>query len=176
VEKIKRLHLLLAFYNAMQRCVAFGLDLVGASPCRRAVREQLADGDTRWINRGAMTCWARTGSDALGAGLPRAGLCTARCRSSSRSPTRSPRNWRLLRCARSAFVRGTFATYRACSQRLLSGARAAGESGLEITAINFGSSGQRGRAIRAAPGAKAIDVLDPQAPMSESGRRQLRLH
>src|SRR2546429_252466 len=56
VERIRRLHLLLAFYNAMQPGVfaLSGWDLVGALTLpAAAVRERLADGDTRWINRGA---------------------------------------------------------------------------------------------------------------------------
>jgi trehalose synthase len=74
--EIKRGHLLMAFANAMQPGV-FSLsawDLVGALPLPRAsVEKRLADGDCRWINRGAV--------DLLGAnpdaqkstfGLPRA--------------------------------------------------------------------------------------------------------
>jgi len=52
-------------------------------------------------------------------------------------------------------------------------------SGLEITAINFGDRAvNEAVPIRgAAPGAKAIDVLDPQAPMSDIGADgSLRLH
>ncbi|MFL6605857.1 MAG: maltose alpha-D-glucosyltransferase [Steroidobacteraceae bacterium] len=56
VEKIKRLHLLLAFYNAFQPGVfaLSGWDLVGALTLPpELVKSRLADGDTRWINRGA---------------------------------------------------------------------------------------------------------------------------
>jgi hypothetical protein len=56
IDKIKRLHLLLAFYNAFQPGVfaLSGWDLVGALTLPAdSVRERLADGDTRWINRGA---------------------------------------------------------------------------------------------------------------------------
>jgi trehalose synthase len=55
--EIQRGHLLLAFANAMQPGV-FSLsawDLVGALPLPRAsVEKRLADGDCRWINRGAV--------------------------------------------------------------------------------------------------------------------------
>jgi trehalose synthase len=50
------LHLLLAFYNAFQPGVfaLSGWDLVGALTLPPAtVKDRLADGDTRWINRGA---------------------------------------------------------------------------------------------------------------------------
>jgi trehalose synthase len=56
IEKIKRVHLLLAFYNAFQPGVfaLSGWDLVGALTLPGAVvKDRLADGDTRWINRGA---------------------------------------------------------------------------------------------------------------------------
>ena len=56
IEKIKRLHLLLAFYNAFQPGVfaLSGWDLVGALTLPGAVvKDRIADGDTRWINRGA---------------------------------------------------------------------------------------------------------------------------
>ena len=56
IQKIERLHLLLAFYNAFQPGVfaLSGWDLVGALTLPGAVvKDRLADGDTRWINRGA---------------------------------------------------------------------------------------------------------------------------
>jgi len=56
IGAIKRLHLLLAFYNAFQPGVfaLSGWDLVGALTLpREQVKDRLEDGDTRWINRGA---------------------------------------------------------------------------------------------------------------------------
>src|SRR5258708_31190982 len=56
VDKIKRLHLLLAFYNAFQPGVfaLSGWDLVGALTLpAAAAKDRLNDGDTRWINRAA---------------------------------------------------------------------------------------------------------------------------
>lgn len=55
-EKVKKLHLLLAFYNAMQPGVfaLSGWDIVGAYPLQRdKVKSLTKDGDNRWINRGA---------------------------------------------------------------------------------------------------------------------------
>lgn len=55
IERIKRVHLLLAMYNAFQPGVfaLSGWDLVGALPLSLdAVSELVEDGDTRWINRG----------------------------------------------------------------------------------------------------------------------------
>jgi trehalose synthase len=56
IEQVKRAHLLLAMFNAWQPGVfaLSGWDLVGALPLsKQEVISLLADGDTRWINRGA---------------------------------------------------------------------------------------------------------------------------
>src|SRR2546430_1036224 len=76
VQRIKRLHLLLAFYNAFQPGVfaLSGWDLVGALTLpAAAVRDRLADGDTRWINRGAYDLiGANPQATRSAAGMPRA--------------------------------------------------------------------------------------------------------
>jgi maltose alpha-D-glucosyltransferase/alpha-amylase len=76
VVAIRQRHLAAAAYNALQpgAFVISGWDLVGALPVDRdAVREQLADNDCRWLNRGA---YDLAGVDpeatASEAGLPRA--------------------------------------------------------------------------------------------------------
>jgi len=76
VQQIQRLHLLLAMYNAFQPGVfaLSGWDLVGALPLAHdLVADLMADGDTRWINRGAYDLLG-VNPDAAGstAGLPRA--------------------------------------------------------------------------------------------------------
>ena len=56
IEKIKRAHLLLAMFNAWQPGVfaLSGWDLCGILTLDRSmVRDHIADGDTRWISRGA---------------------------------------------------------------------------------------------------------------------------
>ena len=74
--EIQRGHLLLAFANAMQPGI-FSLsawDLVGALPLPRAsVEKRMADGDCRWINRGAVDL-LDTNPDAQKStfGIPRA--------------------------------------------------------------------------------------------------------
>jgi len=55
-EEVKKAHLLLTFFNAMQPGVFMvsGWDLVGAYPLKpEQVKELIKDGDNRWINRGA---------------------------------------------------------------------------------------------------------------------------
>src|SRR6266850_803456 len=187
VEKIKRLHLLHAFYNAMQPGVfaLSGWDLVGALTLpAAAVREQLADGDTRWINRGAYDLLgSNPGAMRSAAGLPRAvALYGSLPQQLKKSDSFASQLARLLK------VRADLHLYAA---RLadVPGVQAKGllvlvhelpeNSGLEITAINFGDRAvNEAVPIRgAAPGAKAIDVLDPQAPMSDIGADgSLRLH
>ncbi len=56
IEQIRQIHLLLAMYNAMQPGVfaLSGWDLVGALPLAADdVAHLMADGDTRWVHRGA---------------------------------------------------------------------------------------------------------------------------
>ena len=72
---IKQGHLLLAFANGMQPGV-FSLsawDLVGALPLpRKSVEKRLADGDCRWINRGAVDLLgANPDAQESAFGLPR---------------------------------------------------------------------------------------------------------
>ena len=76
VRKIEHLHLLLAFFNAMQPGVfaLSGWDLAGDLTLpAAAVRQRLADGDTRWINRGAYDLLGENPTATRSAaGMPRA--------------------------------------------------------------------------------------------------------
>lgn len=75
-SEIQGAHLLLAMYNAMQPGVfaLSGWDLVGAATLPgESVKAQIADGDTRWINRGAYDLLgANAAADKSSSGLPRA--------------------------------------------------------------------------------------------------------
>jgi trehalose synthase len=74
-EQIQRGHLLLAMYNALQPGVfaISGWDLVGALPLpREAVAALLADGDTRWVERGAYDLLGVSDAPTSPSGLPRA--------------------------------------------------------------------------------------------------------
>ena len=76
VQRIQQLHLLLAMYNAFQPGVfaLSGWDLVGALPLAHdRVAHLIADGDTRWINRGAYDLMnVNAMATSSGAGLPKA--------------------------------------------------------------------------------------------------------
>ncbi len=55
-DEVKKAHLLLTFFNAMQPGIFMvsGWDLVGAYPLKpEQVKDLIKDGDNRWINRGA---------------------------------------------------------------------------------------------------------------------------
>jgi trehalose synthase len=75
-QQIQRLHLMLVMYNAFQPGVfaLSGWDLVGALPLPPAAVESfMADGDTRWIERGAYDLVnVNPGRSVSQAGLPRA--------------------------------------------------------------------------------------------------------
>jgi hypothetical protein len=75
LERIRRAHLLLAMFNALQPGVfaLSGWDLRGVLPLPPArVADLLASGDTRWINRGAHDLMgANPGATTSAAGIPR---------------------------------------------------------------------------------------------------------
>jgi trehalose synthase len=76
IEKIKKGHLLMAMYNAMQPGVfaCSGWDLVGALPLKEdQIEELLADGDFRWVNRGAVDFLnSNLNAEKSSSGLPKA--------------------------------------------------------------------------------------------------------
>jgi trehalose synthase len=75
-QDIQRAHLLVAMFNAMQPGVfaLSGWDLVGALTLpAESVKSLIADGDTRWINRGSYDLLgANPSADKSSAELPRA--------------------------------------------------------------------------------------------------------
>jgi trehalose synthase len=145
-EGVLRAHLLLAMYNAMQPGVfaLSGWDLVGAAPLPEgSVKALLADGDTRWINRGAYDLLGRNPTASKSAaGLPRAvalwGPLPDQLRSESSFASRLKK---LLS------VRSTYRLYEA-EQIDVPSVKAKGllvlihrlpeRRGIEITALNFG--------------------------------------
>jgi trehalose synthase len=172
-EKIKRLHLLLAFYNAFQPGVfaLSGWDLVGALTLPSAVvKDRLADGDTRWINRGA---YDLIGSNPQAkqspAGLPRAIAIYGSLPQQLKHPDSFA-----SQLARMLKVRADLRLYAAelvdtpavrAKGLFVMVHRLPDSSDLEVTAINFGSAPVEETVLiqGAAPGAKAIDVLDSKA-------------
>ena len=174
IERIKQLHLLLAFYNAMQPGVfaISGWDLVGALTLpAHSVSARLADGDTRWINRGAYDLLgSNPQAAASAAGLPRAvALYGPLPRQLADPESFASRLARLLE------VRRRLRLYAA---RLVDVPRvqASGlfvlehelpeQLGREVTVINFAATPvDESVALAALPaGAQARDALEPQRP------------
>ncbi|MGH8220928.1 MAG: maltose alpha-D-glucosyltransferase [Steroidobacteraceae bacterium] len=186
IERVKRLHLLLAFYNAMQPGVfaLSGWDLVGALTLpANSVRAHLADGDTRWINRGAYDLLGTNPkAERSAAGLPRAVALYGPLPAQLRDPKSFA-----SQLARILAARARLKLYAA---RLVDvpDVRAKGllvlvhelpaHGGIEVSAINF--SNQRiDEAVRIAPAAAHAlghDALDPQAAaIALDGDHRLRL-
>lgn len=179
VEQIKKLHLLLAFYNAFQPGVfaLSGWDLVGALTLPQdAVRERLADGDTRWINRGSYDLiGANPRAKQSSAGLPR----TKALYGSLPEQLEKPDSF-ASQLARMLKARADMRLYAA---RLVDipQVRSKGlfvlvhelpdKGGLEVTAINFGATPiNEAVAIPNTPAnPKVSDALDSKLPAPTLG-------
>ncbi len=76
IERVRRAHLLLAMFNALQPGVfaLSGWDLCGVLPLeRKLVKALIASGDTRWIERGAHDLMGvNPGATTSAAGMPKA--------------------------------------------------------------------------------------------------------
>jgi trehalose synthase len=188
IDRIERVHLLLAFYNAFQPGVfaVSGWDLVGALTLpAAAVEDRLADGDTRWINRGAYDLiGSNPGAKTSAAGLP----VTVALYGPLPKQLKRPDSF-ASRLARMLKVRADLRLY---AGRLvdLPAVQAKGllvlvhqlpeSPDLEVTAINFGPTPVSEPVVihDAAPGSMATDVLDQKAPasaVSAAGSLQLQL-
>ena len=186
VGRVKRLHLLLAFYNAMQPGVfaLSGWDLVGAlTLSAESVRARLADGDTRWINRGAYDLLGTNPqAQRSGAGLPRAVALYGPLPAQLRDPHSFASQLARMLSARARMklyaatlldvpdvkAKGLFVLVHELPEH----------GGIEISAVNFSNQPiDETVLIRAAPAhARARDALDPRAPAIEvAGDHRLRL-
>jgi len=184
VEKIRQLHLLLAFYNAMQPGVfaLSGWDLVGALTLpAAAVRERLADGDTRWINRGAYDLLGTNAkATQSAAGLPRAvalyGSLPEQLQSADSFASRLARLLKARAELHLAAARlSDVPEVRARSLFVLVH-ELPDNAGHEITAINFGAQAVDETVAISGLAGRATDVLDPERAAPELGEGgQLRL-
>jgi len=170
---IQRAHLLLAMYNAMQPGVfaLSGWDLVGALTLpAESVKTLLADGDTRWINRGAYDLLGHgSGGSKSSTGLPRApALYGALPEQLQRSGSFA---WQLRKLLR---VRAEYRINEseqidvpAVKARglLLMVHRLTAGKGIQITAINFGRTPVRETVtVKTAPPAGSVrDLLADKA-------------
>ena len=186
IASIRQRHLLLAFYNAMQPGVfaLSGWDLVGALTLPAdQVRARLADGDTRWINRGSYDLiGANPGAKASAAGLPRAVALYGPLPQQLTDPQSFASQLARILKARAALklAAGKLIDVPAVQapgllvlvHELPDGA------GKEITAVNFSDHAvDETVTITGAAGQRALDVLDSQASASVVGAGgRLTLH
>jgi trehalose synthase len=186
IERIKHLHLLLAFYNAMQPGVfaLSGWDLVGALTLPpQQVRERLADGDTRWINRGSYDLLgSNPDAHVSAAGLPRAvALYGAIPAQLGKPDSFASQLARLLR-ARAQLrlqVAQLVDVPAVQSAGLLVLVHELPEhSGTEVTAINFAAKpvDETITLQGIAAGSAVTDVLNPGAPKQLGSGGTLHLH
>jgi trehalose synthase len=188
VQQIMRLHLLLAFYNAFQPGIfaLSGWDLTGALTLpTSSVKDRLADGDTRWINRGAYDLLgANPAATRSAAGLPKAVSLYGPLPEQLQKPDSFA-----SRLARLLKARADLKLY-AARQVDVPSVRSKGllvmvhelpdGGGIEVTAINFGPEpvDEVVTVRQAAAGAKAVDALDPTTgpiDVGESGATHIRL-
>lgn len=182
---IQRAHLLLAMFNAMQPGVfaLSGWDLVGALTLPAdSVKTLLADGDTRWINRGAYDLvGANPGAAVSGAGLPRAptlyGPLPAQLQdagsfaSQLRKMLRVRAEYRINESEQldvpAVKARGLIVMVH----------RLPAAKGIQVTALNFGRGGVRETVTIAGapPGGAVTDLLAGKALGALDGGRRLSL-
>ena len=184
---IQRAHLLVVMYNAMQPGVfaLSGWDLVGALTLpAESVKALLADGDTRWINRGSYDLLGQNpGAAASSSDLPRARALYGALPEQLGNPGSFARQLQRMLRVRAEYrineseqvdvppvkARGLVVMVH----RLPAG------RGTQVTAINFGRSAVRETvAIEGAPpGGVVRDLLEETAPgiLSADGGLQIAL-
>ena len=146
--RIKKIHLLLAMYNAFQPGVfaLSGWDLVGALPLPPgAVAELVADGDTRWIERGAYDL-VDFNPEATGSseGLPKARMLYGSLAQQLEQPDSFALQLKQLLAVRQAYGISSsrqIAVPEVTSPGLLIMVHELpGSRGTQITALNFGAT------------------------------------
>ncbi|HEY5704118.1 MAG TPA: maltose alpha-D-glucosyltransferase [Terrimicrobiaceae bacterium] len=147
-RQIQRVHLLLVMYNAFQPGVfaLSGWDLVGALPLPpEAVATLIADGDTRWIERGAYDLVSvNSGASTSQAGLPKAPTLYGPIDEQLKRPDSFASQLQKLLAVRQSC--GLYAS----RQILVPGVKSAGllilvhelpdAKGTQVTALNFGAT------------------------------------
>jgi len=182
---IQRAHLLLAMYNAMQPGVfaLSGWDLVGALTLpAESVKTLLADGDTRWINRGAYDLLGKNpGAAKSGTNLPRTQALYGPLPEQLKSPGSFASQLQKMLRVRAKYrineseqvdlpptkARGLVVMVH----RLPAG------KGTQVTAINFGRAAvQETMTIKTAPpGGPVTDLLEEKAVGKLDAGRRLSL-
>jgi trehalose synthase len=163
-EQILRGHLLLAMYNALQPGVfaISGWDLVGALPLPAAqVADLMADGDTRWIERGAYDLLGVSSEPASAAGLPRARALYGPLPAQLADPRSfASRLQRVLAVRARLRIHESRQVAVAATRGFLALVHELPGGGLEVTALNFGRTAvEESIVVAGAAGRTATDVL-----------------
>ncbi|MCS6845099.1 MAG: maltose alpha-D-glucosyltransferase [Caldilineales bacterium] len=188
-QQIQRLHLLMAMYNALQPGVfaLSGWDLVGALPLRPdQVAPLLADGDTRWINRGAYDLMdVNPAAERSAAGLPRARALYGSLPDQLQRPDSFVSRLRPLLRARQAHR--LYAAHQVAVPEtqapglLVMVHRLPEDLGLQVTAMNFGPEPVEewiGLGVGdELPAGRAVDLVtgEPAGTLSARGELLVRL-
>ncbi len=180
VKEIQRAHFLMALYNAMQPGVfaLSGWDLVGATTLPAdSVKELLADGDTRWINRGAYDLRGdNPTATKSSSGLPRTRALYGSLPEQLKSPTSFASQLKKM-----LHVRAEKHIYESeqidvpatkAAGLLVMVHRLPGDRGIAVTALNFGKTPiKEAVAINAATaGATVTDLLDEKPATKLAGK------
>ncbi len=186
IEEIRKAHLLLAMFNAFQPGVfaLSGWDLVGALPLERAaVEDWMADGDTRWIQRGSYDL-ADSNPDAA---TSKAGLPRARALYGSLPEQLKDENSFASQLKRLLAVRQSHGLHAARQVDIPDVADPAllvmvhelpDNRGTQITALNFGrSSVEETVTLNGVAGGPVVDMVReaPFGDLSDDGELKLRL-
>jgi trehalose synthase len=185
-RQIQRVHLLLAMYNAFQPGVfaLSGWDLVGALPLPHdAVGALIAEGDTRWIERGAYDL-INVNPDAAAsqAGLPKAPMLYGPINEQLQRPDSFASQLQKMLAVRQ--TSGLYASHQilvpdVTSPGLLTMVHELPEGkGIQVTALNFGATPID--EIVTLPNVKPGPVVDMinetnEGDLSEGGKLRIRL-
>ncbi len=166
---VQRAHLLLALYNAMQPGVfaLSGWDLVGALTLpAESVKDLIAEGDTRWINRGAYDLLGtHSGVTTSGSGLPRAQALYGALPEQLKRPDSFASELRKMLRVRAQYRinESEQVALPAVKARglVVMVHRLPGGAGTQVTAVNFGRTAVREAVTleTAPPGAAVRDLL-----------------
>lgn len=186
VAQIQRIHLLLAMYNAFQPGVfaLSGWDLVGALPLPPSAVELLsADGDTRWINRGAYDLVdLDPGAPASVAGLPKARALYGSLVTQLEQPDSFASQLQKLLAVRQQY--GLYASRQLQIPAVTAPAllvmvhELPDELGIQVTALNFGAEPiTESVAIPGASSGPVVEMLSatPAGEVTPGGEIRLRL-
>jgi trehalose synthase len=182
---IQRAHLLLALYNAMQPGVfaLSGWDLVGALTVpAESVKDLIAEGDTRWINRGAYDLLGtHSGVTTSGSGLPRAQALYGALPEQLKRPDSFASELRKMLRVRAQYRinESEQVALPAVKARglVVMVHRLPGGAGTQVTAVNFGRTAVREAVTleTAPPGGAVRDLLAEKARGKLGPGKQLPL-